>query len=151
MSPCSDTIILTAPLGSGKTTVAQTLCRQLGLRLTVDEWHPGQYVCAGALHLTNVPLSEILAAASQEAKQPLTPSQLRILRHSLGLREDGCGYSFRNHYVTGEGSVDWPKCMALVESGLMRRHKGSPLSGGGDIFVVTEAGKRYARVFGEVS
>mgnify|MGYP001603089096 CR=1 FL=1 len=68
-----------------------------------------------------------------------------ILRHALGLREDGSGRSYRNHFVTGEGSTDWPHCVALVEAGLMTLRKGNPLSGGDDIFYVTEAGRDAAR------
>lgn len=68
---------------------------------------------------------------------------LHILQHSLGADEFGRGRQYRNHFVTGEGSVDYPHCMALVEKGLMTKHLGSALTGGDDLFHVTEAGKRY--------
>lgn len=71
--------------------------------------------------------------------------QLSILRHSLGLGEDGRGSSYRNHFCTGAGSTDYPHCMALVESGHMIRRNGSVLTGGDDLFIVTDAGKAAAR------
>lgn len=73
-----------------------------------------------------------------------TASQLAILRHSLGLSEDGQGRAYRNHYVTGPGGSDYDDCIALVEAGFMTRHDGSPLSGGDPIFVVTKQGKEVA-------
>jgi hypothetical protein len=71
--------------------------------------------------------------------------QLGILRHSLGLRENGSGKSYRNHFCTGPGSTDYPHCMALVESGHMIRRNGNALTGGDDLFIVTDAGKAAAR------
>ena len=75
----------------------------------------------------------------------MNAEQLGILRHSLGLRDDGRGRSYRNHFVTGEGSTDYPHCMALVGSGLMTSRKGNALSGGDDIFIVTDAGRLAAQ------
>lgn len=74
----------------------------------------------------------------------MSTAQIDILRHSLGLRADGSGRSYRNHFVTGHGSTDHPHCLALVAAGLMARRAGSPLSGGHDIFTVTAAGRRAA-------
>jgi hypothetical protein len=72
--------------------------------------------------------------------------QLQILQHAIGRDEYGRPRSasnpeFRNHFVTGEGSRDHPYCMELVEAGLMTRRQGSAISGGDDIFHVTEAGR----------
>jgi hypothetical protein len=67
---------------------------------------------------------------------------LHILRHSLGLNYGREPY--RNHFVTGEGSTDYPHCKALVEAGLMTRQKGGALTGGDDVFFVTDAGKQIA-------
>ena len=69
--------------------------------------------------------------------------QLHILQHSLGVDQHGRGQQYRNHFVTGEGSIDYPHCMALVEAGLMTQRKGNALSGGDDVFFVTDAGKAY--------
>ena len=71
--------------------------------------------------------------------------QLHILRHALGIGDDGTRAAYRNHFVTGEGGVDHPHCMALVESGHMVRRDGSMLTGGDDLFLVTDAGRAAAR------
>ena len=73
----------------------------------------------------------------------MTDAKLHILQHSLGADEFGRGRQHRNHFVTGEGSVDHPHCLALVEMGLMTRHAGSQLTGEMDLFRVTDEGKRY--------
>lgn len=67
--------------------------------------------------------------------------QLHILQHSLGLDQYGRGTFYRNHFVTGEGSKDHADCMALVDLGFMKVRKDHPLSGGSDVFHVTDAGK----------
>ena len=67
--------------------------------------------------------------------------QLHILQHSLGLDQYGRGTFYRNHFVTGEGSNDHADCMALVNAGLMTVTSGNELSGGDDVFRVTDAGK----------
>jgi hypothetical protein len=68
---------------------------------------------------------------------------LHILQHSLGLDRNGQGRAYRNHFVTSEGSTDWPHCCALVGKGLMEMHEPSELSGGSPWFVVTDAGRSY--------
>lgn len=68
---------------------------------------------------------------------------LHILQHSLGVDQYGRGRRYRNHFVTGEGSTDYPDCCALVDAGLMVKQRGSPLTGGDDAFFVTDAGKRH--------
>lgn len=68
---------------------------------------------------------------------------LHILQHSLGVDKYGQGNQYRNHFVTGEGSTDYPDCQALVRAGLMTRQKGGRLTGGDDAFFVTEDGKQY--------
>lgn len=74
----------------------------------------------------------------------MTPDQLHILQHSLGLDEYGRGTMYRNHFVTGEGSIDHPVCMELVGIGYMTRRANVELCGGDDVFNVTEAGKQAA-------
>jgi hypothetical protein len=75
------------------------------------------------------------------SRMPISPKQLHILQHSLGLDQYGRGTFYRNHFVTGEGSKDHADCMALVDAGFMIRRAGHPLSGGDDVFWVTDAGK----------
>lgn len=68
---------------------------------------------------------------------------LHILQHALGVDQFGQGEQYRNHFVTGEGSVDHPACMKACALGLMTRRDGSPLTGGDDLFLVTEAGRQW--------
>lgn len=81
-----------------------------------------------------------------EALAGLSGEQLHILRHSLGLTYGEVMY--RNHFVTGEGSLDHPGCMALVSAGLMKRYP-AERAGGMDTFIVTDAGKDAARARSE--
>jgi hypothetical protein len=73
----------------------------------------------------------------------LAGRHLHILQHSLGVDQHGQGDQYRNHFVTGAGSIDHPDCMALVEAGLMNVRLSPPHYGGMDYFHVTDAGKRY--------
>lgn len=74
----------------------------------------------------------------------MTPKQRDIMRHALGYgRRTPPGW--RNHFVTGPGSTDYPHCEALVTEGLMRRTEGHKLSGGDPIYSVTEAGRNALR------
>lgn len=72
-------------------------------------------------------------------------AQLHILRHALGIRDDGRGATYRNHFVTGEDSAAHPHCMELVDSGHMERHASNELTGGDDLFTATESGLQAAR------
>ena len=75
----------------------------------------------------------------------LTGAQKHILRHSLGVPDPGQTNMYRNHFVTGEGSTDYPDCMALLGLGMMTRQNGNELTGGDDAFFVTEIGKAAVR------
>lgn len=70
-----------------------------------------------------------------------TASQLHILQHSLGVDRHGRGEHYRNHFVASPGHHDWSDLLALVAARMMTRRAGSQLTGGGDVFHVTEAGK----------
>jgi hypothetical protein len=61
--------------------------------------------------------------------------------HALGLREDGKGREYRNHFVTGPGS-DYDDCEALAAAGFMRKRSGNALTGGDPCYFVTEAGRK---------
>ena len=67
----------------------------------------------------------------------MTPQQLHILQHALGVNQFGLGEQYRNHYVGGE--ID---CRPLVEMGLMAEMKPRSISGGSVWFIVTTAGKK---------
>jgi hypothetical protein len=68
---------------------------------------------------------------------------LHILQHSLGVDKHGQGEQYRNRFVTGEGSVDYPHCMALVRAGLMTVELAPSFTRDMDLFIVTDAGKAY--------
>lgn len=70
----------------------------------------------------------------------MTPGQLHILQHSLGLDEYGQGTLYRNHYVTEPGCDGYDDCRALVELGFMREHKPRELTGNMPCFTVTDQG-----------
>ena len=73
----------------------------------------------------------------------ITTEHHDILRHALGL---GCSSrEYRNHFVTGPGSTDYANCEDLVCAGLMTKRPGNELSGGDQVYTVTEAGKVAAR------
>lgn len=71
----------------------------------------------------------------------VTPNQLHILQHALGLNEYGQGESYRTHFVTGDGSDDHADCVALTVAGFMTRRSGNAATGDMDLFNVTEAGR----------
>lgn len=73
----------------------------------------------------------------------MSPEQIELARHALGLD----GYrkkSYRNHFVTGPGSDDYTNWQAMVAAGYAKRRAGSALTGGDDLFWLTEAGARLA-------
>lgn len=70
---------------------------------------------------------------------------LHILQHSLGVDRYGRGEQYRNHFVTGEGSIDHPLCIEAVHLGLMVRCETNALTGGMDLFMVTKAGRQTVR------
>lgn len=91
----------------------------------------------------------------------MTPEQLHILQHSLGVDQygqhpkshkphdegDGRGPYYRNHFVTGELSNDYPLCQSLCDMGLMRMARRRPtfLAGDMDCFYVTLEGMSAMR------
>lgn len=72
----------------------------------------------------------------------MKPAHLHILQHALGVDEYGQGQQYRNHFVTGIESSDYPLCCELVELGLMQNRGGSPLVADDDLFMVTDAGRK---------
>jgi hypothetical protein len=70
----------------------------------------------------------------------MTPEQLHILQHALGLDRYGFGESYRNHYVGGEKN-----CRPLVAMGYMIEMKPLSISGGDVWFMVTKEGKEAVK------
>ena len=73
----------------------------------------------------------------------ITEKQRGILRHALGTTHGGKPY--RSHFVTGPDTTDFPDCVALTELGFMERRPGSAISGGYDVFIVTDAGREASK------
>lgn len=71
----------------------------------------------------------------------MNPELLHILQHSLGLDQYGKGSFYRNRFITGPGSTDFPLCSELVRLGFMQDHGAQSLAGGDHHFSVTESGK----------
>lgn len=71
---------------------------------------------------------------------------LDVLQHALGLDPHGRGREYRNHFVTNATGPDFDLCSRLASDGLMERSTyGGALVGGGVLFHVTDAGRRYVR------
>lgn len=73
----------------------------------------------------------------------MSPEQRELARHALGLPNKR-RRSYRNHFVTGEGSTDHPHWVAMVGAGEAWRRPGSPLTGGDDLFGLTRLGAEAA-------
>jgi hypothetical protein len=73
----------------------------------------------------------------------LTPQQLHIIQHSLGLDQYGRGREYRNHFVTGPGSSDFADCESLVDGACMTVRRNLPLAGGdgSNCYTVTDWGR----------
>lgn len=72
--------------------------------------------------------------------------KLHILQHSLGLDDYGQGREYRNHYCAGPGHDSWNLLRELVAEGLMvDRGSRGELTGGDNLFMVTEAGRSHVR------
>lgn len=76
--------------------------------------------------------------------------ELEILQHSIGADQYGRTSGDRNYFITGAGSRDYPVCMDLVGRGLMRRTPGNAITGGDDVFRVTDEGRTFVRQNSEV-
>ncbi len=72
----------------------------------------------------------------------MTPEHLHILRHSLGLKENGKGKAYRNHFCAG--ADDEAKCRELVALGFMVDASDVATSKIWTLFMVTDAGKAEA-------
>lgn len=78
----------------------------------------------------------------------MTPLQIELARHALGL-PNSKRTSYRNHFVTGEGGDDHAAWSMMVNEGDALRRKGSVLTGGDDLFLLTHKGAEKALKNGE--
>ena len=72
----------------------------------------------------------------------MTPNQLQILQHSLGLDQYGQGRMYRNYFCSGDGCDPDPHCKALVELGFMGIYRKRAFCENCTDYYVTEAGKK---------
>lgn len=72
----------------------------------------------------------------------LTTKQIHILRHSLGLDQNGHGREYRNYYCTGLDCELYQELVTLTEAGLMQLGR---IDGKNHFYFVTDAGKVEAR------
>jgi hypothetical protein len=68
----------------------------------------------------------------------LSPAERHVMEHATAWRHKQRLY--RNHFVAGPGHDNWGVLKALCDRGLMRQSRGSELSGGDSVFVVTDEG-----------
>lgn len=106
MSIAPKTAVLWMPPGAGKSTHAQAIAALLGCTHVVDEWTPGVPMQPGALHLTNAPLTDFLAAKPS----PDTIAQLTaLLRASqfvtIGEAAKACGMTAATVTAQSEGML----------------------------------------------
>lgn len=76
----------------------------------------------------------------------MTPSQVSILRHTLGLPADGRGTPYRNYFVAGPGHHDQTTLDSLVASGHMALTESKPgfLAADDVLYHVTPIGRDIA-------
>ena len=70
----------------------------------------------------------------------MTPAQLHILQHSLGLDKYGQGRQYRNHYVIGPQCDGYSDCRELAQLGFMQEYGPREIAGGMHTFTVTPEG-----------
>jgi hypothetical protein len=70
---------------------------------------------------------------------------LHILRHSIGLDNNGKGAPYRNHFATGPGCKDFDNCNQLVEMGYMQDLGVKEIWGDLHCFVVTPEGLQISQ------
>lgn len=73
----------------------------------------------------------------------MTPEQLHVLQHSLGVDKYGQGAMHRNHFCAGGKDVEL--CRSLAALGFMIERPASELTGGDPLFHVTATGKHAVR------
>jgi hypothetical protein len=78
----------------------------------------------------------------------MTPRQIELARHALGLRGGKIKQSFRNYFVAGMGHVDHKDWKDMVAKGFAVCHQMENL-GGSDIFRLKRRGAEKALLSGE--
>lgn len=73
----------------------------------------------------------------------ITPNQLHLLHHTLGLKPDR-RVPYRNHFAASNGHHDYADLVELERVGMMTSRPLEAHWGGGICFYATDAGKAYA-------
>lgn len=78
----------------------------------------------------------------------MSDRQIALARHALGLPNKHC-MSFRNYFVTGEGTTDYPDWEAMVAGGFARRRGPMKMFGGDYLYHLNRTGADAALKDGE--
>lgn len=76
------------------------------------------------------------------AESKLSPEQLQVLQHALGVDQHGQGQMYRNHFCAGGGDV--AICQSLIDLGYMKLHRTTEMFPDFNCSV-TDAGKEAVR------
>lgn len=75
----------------------------------------------------------------------MTPQELHILLHTIGLDDPYQEKSYRNHFVADDGHSDLPAIQKLCLEGLMEEQRAPGFLEAGDrVFRVTDCGRQAA-------
>jgi hypothetical protein len=77
----------------------------------------------------------------------MTPRQLEILQHALGVDQFGRGTMYRSHFVTDPAGPDGIICEQLVARGWMDNHGKHSLAGGSHLYTVNHYGRAAVKMF----
>jgi hypothetical protein len=78
----------------------------------------------------------------------MTPRQIELARHALGLRPS-CLVSHRNRFLAGPGHPDYADWQAMVAAGQAKRLESEYLPPGDVLFHLTRAGAELALLPGD--
>jgi hypothetical protein len=78
----------------------------------------------------------------------MTPQQIELARHALGLPNDR-RRSYRNYFTAGTGHPDFADWIAMIKAGTAKRRISSRMAGGDDVFWLTIEGAQAALQHGE--
>lgn len=79
----------------------------------------------------------------------MTPRQIELARHALGLRETRL-VTHRNHFCAGPDHADFGEWQAMVTAGFARKRESALLPAGDVMFHLTRAGAEAALLPGDV-
>jgi hypothetical protein len=85
----------------------------------------------------------------RESHARMTPRQIELARHALGLTKPGIKCSYRKHFCAGPGHADYDEWVKMVADGNAVQRKNIEHFGGDDLFHLTPAGAMAALRPGE--